>query len=174
MAALRMILLKTKLEENFKWNLPCYTYQGQNIVIVQPFKSYLGLMFFKVSLLKDSKNVLVNNGPNSQAARRFEFQSVLDIARLKMTIKAYIQEAIAIEESGKKVVFKKSLQALPEELKKVFSKNTRVKKAFDSLTPGRQRSFLIHLSSAKQPSTRRSRIEKCIPQILAGKGLDGR
>ena len=102
MSELRSILLKTKLEEDFKWRLPCYTYKGSNIVIIQPFKYCLGLMFFKGTLLKDPKKVLVDNGPNSQAGRRFEFQSMEDVTQLTSTIKAYVKEAIALEESGKK------------------------------------------------------------------------
>ena len=166
MTALRAILLQAKLEENFKWRLPCYSHNDSNIVIVQPFKNYLGLMFFKGSLLKDAKGLLANNGPNSQAARRFEFQSVQDITKLKATIKAYIKEAVAIEESGQKVAFKKTPQAMPDELKKAFTKNAKLKKAFDALTPGRQRAYIIHFSGAKQPATRESRIEKCTPDIL--------
>jgi uncharacterized protein YdeI (YjbR/CyaY-like superfamily) len=174
MAGLRAILLKTKLEENFKWRLPCYSYNGSNIVIIQPFKRCLGLMFFKGSLLKDPKKLLINNGPNSQAGRRFEFGSVDEIAKLSSTIKAYIREAIAVEESGQKVEFKEKPQALPEELKKVFAKMPKLKKAFESLTPGRQRAYLLHFSSAKQSSTRQLRIEKCIPSILDGKGMNDR
>lgn len=174
MTTLRSIILKTKLEENLKWNLPCYGYEGSNVIIIQPFKACLGLMFFKGALLKDSKAVLVSNGPNSQAARRFEFGSVQDIVRLEPTIKAYIKEAIAIEKSGGKVEFKKSPQAMPEELKKMLAKNAQLKKAFAALTPGRQRAYLLHFSSAKQSSTRQSRIEKCIPRILEGKGMTDR
>lgn len=174
MAELRAVLLKTKLEESFKWNLPCYIYQESNVVIIQPFKAFLGLMFFKGSLLKDTKKVLASNGPNSQAGRRFEFRSVQEIQKMKSTIKAYIKEAIEIEKSGQKVEFKKNPQQVPEELKKAFTKNARLKKAFDSLTPGRQRAYLLHFSGAKQSSTRQARIEKCIPHILKGKGMNDR
>lgn len=174
MAKLRAILVKTKLEENLKWNLPCYTYKGSNVAIIQPFKSCLGMMFFKGALLKDPKGMLVDNGPNSQAGRRFEFGSVQEIIKLTTTIKAYIKEAIAIEESGQKVEFKKNPEAVPDELKKVFAKKPRLKKAFNSLTAGRQRAYILHFSSAKQSSTRQSRIEKCIPRILEGKGINDR
>lgn len=173
-ARLRSVLLKTKLEENFKWNLPCYSYKDRNIAIIQPFKSCLGLMFFKGALLKDPKSVLINNGPNSQAARRFEFRSVQEITKMTSTIKAYIKEAIAIEESGQEVEFKKKPEPVPEELKKIFAKKPKVKKAFNALTPGRQRGYILHFSSAKQSSTRQSRIEKCIPRILEGKGIHDR
>lgn len=173
-AKLRSILLETKLEEEFKWRLPCYTYKGRNIVIIQPFKACLGLMFFKGALLKDTKNILVENGPNSQSSRRLELKSVQEITKLASTIKAYINEAIKAEESGQKVEFKKRPTPMPTELKKIFVKNPKLKEAFNSLTPGRQRAYLLHFSSAKQSLTRQSRIEKCIPDILKGKGLNDR
>lgn len=169
---LRSVILSTKLEENFKWNLPCYTYEGNNVAIIQPFKLCLGLMFFKGTLLKDSKKVLVDNGPNSQAGRRFEFASVQDITKLSSVIKAYIKEAIAIEESGQKVEFKKQPQPLPDELTQMLAKNSSLKKAFTSLTPGRQRAYILYFSGAKKSETRKARIEKCVPLILKGKGLN--
>ncbi|QQR89571.1 MAG: YdeI/OmpD-associated family protein [Myxococcales bacterium] len=174
MTALRAILLKTKLEETLKWNLPCYSYKESNVVIIQPFKNCLGMMFFKGTLLKDPKGVLVDNGPNSQAGRRFEFASVRDINKLTPTIKAYIKEAIAIEDSGQTVTFKKNPEPVPDELKKIFAAKPRVKKAFGSLTPGRQRAYILYFSGAKQSSTRQSRIEKHIPRILEGKGINDR
>lgn len=173
-AQLRAIILKTGLDEGFKWRLPCYSYRDSNVVIIQPFKSFLGLMFFKGSLLKDAKGVLVDNGPNSQAARRLEFRSAQEIAKQASTIKAYIKEAMAIEESGEKVEFKKKPQAVPAELKAMFSKNAKFKKAFNSLTPGRQRAYILHFAGAKQSATRQSRIEKCVPRILEGKGMNDR
>lgn len=173
-AKLRSIILSTKLEENFKWNLPCYSHNGSNVAIIQPFKACLGMMFFKGSLLKDPKGVLISNGPNSQAGRRFEFDSVEDIAKMAPTIKAYLKEAIAIEDSGQKVEFKKRPERWPEELKKAFAKTPKLKEAFNALTPGRQRAYILHFSSAKQASTRQSRIEKCTPHILKGKGLNDR
>ncbi len=173
-AKLRTIILKTKLEENFKWRLPCYSYNDSNVVIIQSFKACLGMMFFKGSLLKDPKNILIDNGPNSQAGRRFEFRSVEEITKLAPVIKSYIEEAIGIEESGQKVVFKKKAEAMPSELKKMFAKSPKLKKAFESLTPGRQRAYILHFSSAKQSLTRQSRIEKCIPRILDGKGMNDR
>lgn len=170
-AKLRSIILSTKLQEEFKWSLPCYTIDEANIVIIQPFKAYLGLMFFKGTLLKDAKKVLVNNGPNSQASRRFEFASIQDIAKKESLIKSYIKEAVLVEKSGKKVEFKKKPQEEPTELKQAFAKNPKLKKAFQSLTPGRQRAYILFFSSAKQSATKQSRIEKCAPRILAGKGL---
>jgi uncharacterized protein YdeI (YjbR/CyaY-like superfamily) len=174
MAKLRGILLKTKLEEDFKWRLPCYSFNGANVIILQPFKACLGAMFFKGSLLKDPKGILVSNGPNSQAARRFEFRSTQEVTKLASVIKAYVQEAIALEESGQKVEFKRKPEPVPEELNKMFARQPALKKAFGSLTPGRQRAYILHFSSAKQSATRQSRIEKCVPGILKGKGLDGR
>ena len=171
MVELRLILLKTKLIEEFKWRLPCYSYKGNNVVIIQPFKACLGLMFFKGTLLKDPQKILVENGPNSQASRRLEFRSVEELTQHASVIKSYIKEAIAIEESGQKIEFKKKPESLPEELKDIFTKNPKLKTAFNSLTPGRQRAYILHFSSAKQASTRVSRIKKYIPQILKGKGL---
>lgn len=146
---LRSVLLTTKLEENYKWNLPCYIYEGNNITIIQPFKACLGLMFFKGALLKDKKKILVNNGPNSQSSRRLEFTSVEEVTKLTSIIKVYVKEAIANEESGLKVEFKKTPEPLPEELKKVFAKKPKLKKAFELLTPGRQRGYVLHFSGAK-------------------------
>lgn len=174
MINLREIILKTKLEESLKWNLPCYSFNGINVVIIQPFKACLALMFFKGTLLKDAEGFLVNNGPNSQAARRVEFDSVAEIIKLAPTIKAYIKEAIAIEESGQKIKFKKKPEALPVELKKAFAEDPNLKGAFNSLTPGRQRAYVLHFSGAKQSSTRQSRIEKYAPRILKGKGINDR
>ncbi len=169
---LRAVILKTKMEENIKWDLPCYSHEDHNIVIIQPFKACLGLMFFKGSLLKDSKKLLVNNGPNSQAARRFEFRSVKEITQQASIIQSYLKEAIAIEKSGQKIEFKKKPQAVPAELKKIFVKMPKLKQAFGALTPGRQRAYILHFSGAKQSATRQSRIEKLIPRILQGKGIN--
>lgn len=171
-AVLRAIILKTKLEESLKWRLPCYTYNGKNLAIIQPFKACLALMFFKGTLLKDPKGILKDVGPNSQAGRRLEFSSVQEINKLAPAIKAYLQEAMVIEDSGQKVKFKKEIESIPEELKKIFTKDSKLKKAFNSLTPGRQRAYILYFSSAKQSLTRQSRIEKSIPRILEGKGIN--
>lgn len=168
---LRKILLTTKLEEDMKWGYPCYTHNGSNIVIIQPFKSYLGLMFFKGTLLKDAKKVLINNGPNSQYTKRIEFASVAEVKKLASTIKAYVKEAVKAEESGEKPEVKQKAIPVPVELKKMFAANSKLKKAFSSLTPGRQRAYLFFITAAKQSATRLSRIEKCTPKILQGKGL---
>lgn len=171
-AVLRAIILKTKLEESLKWRLPCYTYNGKNLAIIQPFKACLALMFFKGTLLKDPKGILKDVGPNSQAGRRLEFSSVQEINKIAPAIKAYLQEAMLIEDSGQKVKFKKEIESIPEELKKIFAKDSKLKKAFNFLTPGRQRAYIIYFSSAKQSLTRQSRIEKSIPRILEGKGIN--
>lgn len=172
--ALRNILLKTKLEEEFKWSKPCYSFEGSNIAIIQPFKSCLGFMFFKGSLLKDPKKLLVDNGPNSQAARRLEFESLSEINKQAPILRAYIKEAISIAISGDKVKFKKKPEPMPKEMKDYFKKKPKVKKAFEALTPGRQRGYILHVSSAKQSATRQSRIEKCTDKILSGKGISDR
>jgi len=169
---LRTVILQTKLEEDFKWSKPCYTYEGGNVVIIQPFKACLGLMFFKGTLLKDPKGILIDNGPNSQSARRLEFTSLQEIAKSKSTITAYIKEAIEIEKSGLKVDVSKNPEPVPDELKELFKEKPSIKKAFEALTPGRQRAYILHFSGAKQSATRISRIEKCIPGILKGKGLN--
>lgn len=169
---LRKILLSAKLEEDMKWSLPCYTHNGSNIVIIQPFKSYLGLMFFKGTLLKDPKKVLISNGPNSQHTKKIEFNSVSEVKKLASTIKAYIKEAVVIEESGQKIDVEKKVIPVPAELKKMFTANPKLKKAFSSLTPGRQRAYLFFFTGAKQSATRQSRIEKWVPKILQGKGLN--
>lgn len=171
-AKLREILAEAKLEEGIKWGKPCYSFEGSNIAIIQPFKACLAMMFFKGTLLKDAKAVLVDNGPNSQAGKRFEFGSVQDITKMKGTIKTYVKEAIALEKAGIKVAFKAKPQAEPEELLAMFAKKPALKKAFKALTPGRQRAYILHFIGAKQAKTRQARIEKCMPQILAGKGLN--
>lgn len=168
---LRKILLTTKLVEDMKWGYPCYTHNESNVVIIQPFKSYLGLMFFKGTLLKDTKKLLVSNGPNSQHTKRLEFDSVQNVKKMAATIKAYVKEAVKIEESGKKVEVKQKVISLPEELKKAFKAQPKLKKAFEALTPGRQRAYLFFIAGAKQSATRQSRIEKWTPKILQGKGM---
>lgn len=171
---LRAVILQTGLEEDFKWGKPCYTYDAGNLAIIQPFKKCLGLMFFKGALLKDQKGILIDNGPHSQAARRLEFTSLQEIAKLKSTIKAYIKEAIEVEKSGQKVELRKNPEPVPDELKEFFKKKPSLKKAFEALTPGRQRAYILHFSSARQSATRISRIEKYIPRILEGKGMNDR
>lgn len=171
---LRAIVRETKLVESTKWGKPCFSQGDKNIAIIQPFKSCLALMFFKGMLLKDPKNLLVDNGPNSQSARRLEFRSTEEVVRRRAIIKAYVKEAVAIEEAGLKPKFAKRPEPIPPELKALFAKKPKVKEAFAALTPGRQRSYLLHFAGAKQAATRVARIEKCLPAILAGKGMNER
>ncbi|MEY4615055.1 MAG: hypothetical protein RJB66_15 [Pseudomonadota bacterium] len=174
MAELRKIILSTKLNEQLKWNLPCFSYEKHNIVIIQPFKKCLALMFFKGALLKDTQNLLVSNGPNSHFAKRLEFLSIGDVKKSSASIKRYIKEAIALGSSGETTKPKKKPEQMPEELTTALAKNAKLKSAFLSLTPGRQRAYILYFSSAKQSATRRTRIEKYIPRILAKKGLADR
>lgn len=166
---LRDIILKSGLSENYKWNLPCYSSTSKNIVIIQPFKSCLGLMFFKGALLKDAEKRLVDNGPNSRSAKRLEFKTVSEIKKNKTVILNYIKEAIEIEKTGKKVVPQK--MEFPPELKAEFNLLPKLEKAFATLTPGRQRAYLLFFTGAKQSSTRLARIKKYSSAILKGKGL---
>lgn len=170
---LRMIILDSGLTEELKWGNPCYTLEKSNIVLIHGFKEYCALLFFKGALLKDAKGVLVQQTENVQAARQMRFTGIQDIAKLAPTIKSYIKEAIKLEETGAKVDFKKTTEfRIPEEFQHKLDKNHALKNAFNALTPGRQRGYLLHFSTAKQSKTRESRIEKSIPQILKGKGLD--
>lgn len=172
--ALREVILSTALEETFKWSKPCYTFEGANIVIIQPFKESLGLMLFKGMLLKDTKKILVENGPNSQSAKRFEFTSVEQIEKLKPTIKSYLREAIELEKSGQKVEKRIEKEPVIEELVAAFKKSAKFQKAFEALTPGRQRAYILHFKEAKQKATRVARIEKHRLRIMDGLGLNDR
>jgi uncharacterized protein YdeI (YjbR/CyaY-like superfamily) len=174
MVKLRTVLLKAGLEESLKWGKPCYSRDGANVAIIQPFKACLGLMFFKGTLLKDAKKLLVDNGPNSQAAKRLEFTSVQEVAKLAPAVRSYVREASALEAAGTKVSFRKKPEPIPAELKAMFTRHPKLKIAFAALTPGRQRAYILHFSGAKQAATRQSRIEKCMPRILAGKGMTDR
>jgi uncharacterized protein YdeI (YjbR/CyaY-like superfamily) len=172
MEQLRNILLDCELEEEFKWYHPCYTFRGQNIVLIHGFKEYCALLFFKGALLQDEAGILVQQTKSVQSARQLRFTEVKEIIRLKKTIKAYIYEAIEVEKAGLKVTFKKTVEyEVPEEFTKAMKKNPALKKAFNALTPGRQKAYLLHFSEPKQSKTRESRIEKCTKMILKGKGL---
>ncbi|MFX1578956.1 MAG: YdeI family protein [Promethearchaeota archaeon] len=171
---LRKIILDCGLTEELKWRLPCYTFQKSNIAIIQGFKEYCALMFFKGVLLKDTNGILVRPG-ETQAGRQIRFTSVREIAELEPILKAYIHEAIEVEKAGLKVSFKKTAEyTIPEEFQTKLNENPALETAFDALTPGRQRAYIIYFSSAKQSKTRESRVEKYIPQILDGKGLNDR
>jgi uncharacterized protein YdeI (YjbR/CyaY-like superfamily) len=170
---LRKIILDCHLAEELKWGQPCYTFEGKNIVLIHGFKEYCAVLFFKGALLKDTKGILVQQTENVQAARQIRFTSVREIVKINTTLKNYIYEAIKVEEAGLKVEVKKtSAFAVPEEFRKKLAKNRALKTAFNALTPGRQRGYLLYFSSAKQSKTREARVEKCVQQILEGKGLD--
>ena len=173
LAQLRTIALDCNLVEDLKWGCPCYSFEKSNIVLIHAFKEYCAFLFFKGVLLKDPKGILVQQTENVQAARQIRFTNVKEIVKLNKTLKAYIYEAVKVEEAGLKVPLKKTAEfKMPEEFQKRLDKNRALKKAFEALTPGRQRGYLLHFSSAKQSKTREARIEKYIPQILDGKGLE--
>lgn len=170
---LRTILLDTGLEEDLKWGCPCYTHQGRNIVLIHGFKEYCAILFFKGALLNDTEKVLIQQSENVQAARQIRFTTVKEISDLAKTIKTYVYEATEVEKSGIKVPMKKTKDfEMTEEFQHRLDEDPILKEAFEALTPGRQRAYLLHFSSAKQSKTREARIEKCIPQILIGKGLN--
>jgi uncharacterized protein YdeI (YjbR/CyaY-like superfamily) len=173
MTLLRKILLSLPLTEELKWGKPCYTFQDKNVVLVMGFKNYCSLLFAKGALLKDPKGLLIKAGENTQAARQMRFTEMRQVVDRKAFVKAYLEEAIAAEKAGLEVTYKKITQhKMPEELQKKLAKDAALKKAFAALTPGRQRAYYLHFSSAKQPATREARIEKCRAQILAGKGMN--
>lgn len=170
---LRIIALSTELVEDLKWGCPCYTFEGKNIFLIHGFKEYCALLFFKGALMKDPDHILIQQSKNVQAARQVRFTDVQQIIDLEKELKAYMFEAVEIEESGVKVKMKKTKDfEISEEFQQKLNENFELKKAFESLTQGRQRAYLLYFSSAKQSKTRESRIEKCIPQILDGKGLN--
>jgi len=167
---LRKISLACGLTEELKWGKPCYTFQNSNIVILQGFKEFCALLFTKGALLKDAKGVLKKFG--WQAARRIPFTNVREIVEMEPILKAYIREAMEAERAGLKVTYKKNPEPIPEELQNKLDENPALKTAFRALTPGRQRGYILYFSAAKQSKTRESRIEKWMPQILNGKGLN--
>lgn len=169
---LRELLLKSSLKEEYKWSQPCYTYNGHNVVMISALKNNAVLSFFKGSLLKDDENILDAPGPNSQAARYLKLTSIDQLQKLEPQIIAYIDEAVEIEKQGKKVVFKKNPEPIPEELKQKFEEDPAFESAFFNLTPGRQRGYIIHFSQPKQSKTRTGRIEKHYPNILNGLGIN--
>ena len=170
---LREILLETGLEETLKWGCPCYTYEGSNIVLIHGFKEYFALLLFKGALLKDPKGILIQQTENVQSSRQIRFTSGKEVDKLKKVILQYVSEAVEVEKAGLKVTYKKSTEyKVPEEFQNTLEKDPKLKKAFESLTPGRQRAYLLHFSAPKQSRTRESRIEKCRKQILEGKGLN--
>ncbi|MGB5553231.1 MAG: DUF1801 domain-containing protein [Flavobacteriaceae bacterium] len=169
---LRRIVLDCQLTEEFKWRQPCYSYQGKNIAIIGGFKDYCALMFFKGSLLKDTEDILESPGENTQSGRLIRFTKVQEIVEMEATLKAYIFEAVEVEKAGLKVKLKKTSDyEIPEELQKKFDIDASFKAAFEDLTPGRQKGYLLYFSAAKQAKTRASRIESYTPRILDGKGF---
>ena len=170
---LRKIILECHLTEELKWGNPCYTSQNRNVVLMHGFKEYCALLFFKGALLSDPEGILIRQTQNVQAARQIRFTSVREVVKLKPMVKAYIREAVEAEKSGRKMNFKKTEQfAVAEEFQNKLNERPALKRAFAALTPGRQRGYLLYFSSAKQSKTRASRVEKSMPRILAGKGLD--
>lgn len=169
---LREIVLDCELTEDFKWMHPCYTYDGKNIVLIHGFKEYCALLFHKGALLKDPHGILVQQTENVQAARQIRFTHVREIDEMELMLKAYIDEAIEVEKAGLEVSYKKNTDyVIPEELENKFVELPELKTAFEALTPGRQRAYILHFSQPKQSKTRESRVEKFLPHILDGKGL---
>jgi len=170
---LRSILLDSGLDEELKWGKPCFSFEGKNIAIIQPFKEHCSLMFFKGALLKDTHELLRSQGENTQSALRLEFRSEAEVK--PTVVKSYVKQAIAVEKSGLKVEFKaKDALELPAELTQILKKDRKLDKAFHALTPGRQRAYVMHFTAAKQSETRIARIERVIPKILAGLGMNDR
>lgn len=170
---LRTIALGFPLTEEMKWGKPCYAWDHKNVVLIQGFKEYCALLFFKGALLSDPDGILVKPGENTQAARQIRFFNDREIDRMKSMLKRYIGEAIEVEKAGLKVKLKEiGERPIPEEFQNQLKKHPALKAAFNGLTPGRQRAYLLHFASAKQSKTRASRVNQCIPQILKGMGLD--
>lgn len=175
MMELRQVLLDCDLTEEVKWGKPCYTAHGGNIVIMQPFKPHLSLMFFKGALLDDPEGILRSQGENTRAALRIEFTSPEQVTGRSSTLKSYIEEAIAVEEAGLEVPKKKVADyEVPAEFEERLREDETYRAAFEALTPGRKKSYLIHFSGAKRATTRERRIEKCRDKVLEGKGFHER
>jgi len=170
---LRMIVFDCQLTEELKWGCPCYTFRGNNIVLIHVFKEYCALLFFKGALLNDANGILIQQTANVQAARQIRFTNVLEIVELEPILKAYIHEAIEVEKAGLKVEFKKTSEyPIPYEFQNKLDELPALKTAFEALTPGRQRAYIFYFAQPKQSKTRESRVEKYIQQILNGIGLD--
>jgi uncharacterized protein YdeI (YjbR/CyaY-like superfamily) len=168
---LRSILLECGLDEELKWGKPCFSFDGKNVAIIQPFKEHCSLMFFKGALLEDTHGLLRSQGENTQSALRMEFTSEAQIK--KAVLKSYVKQAISVEKAGLTVDFKAKRELeLPEELTQILKQDRKLAKAFHSLTPGRQRGYVLHFTGAKRSQTRIARIEKCVPKILAGVGMN--
>jgi len=170
---LRVIILDCGLTEELKWGHPCYAFQKSNIVLIHGFKEYCALLFFKGALLKDPKGILVQQTQNVQAARQIRFTNVQEIVKMEPILKSYIQQAIEVERAGLNVDYKKTSEfKIPEEFQRKLDEHPALKTAFGALTPRRQRAYILYFSAPKQSKTRESRVDKYMPQILNGKGLD--
>ncbi len=170
---LRTIVLDCGLTEELKWGVPCYTFQKKNVVLIHGFKEYCALLFMKGALLHDAEGILIQQTENVQAARQIRFTSVEEIVERMPTLKAYIFEAIEVEKAGLDVPLKPTAEyQIPDEFQTKLEENQALKTAFDALTPGRQRAYLLHFAAPKQAKTREARVEKCMPQILIGTGLN--
>lgn len=170
---LREIALACGLTEELKWGKPCFTFLKKNVAIVIPLKESCALAFFKGALLKDPRHVLEKAGEHTQAGRRIKFTSVSEITALRSPLRCYLHEAIELEQSGKKVELRKpSDYTIPEELQTLLNGNVALKAAFNALTPGRRKSYVLHISSAKQAKTRLARAAKCVPLIHSGRGFN--
>ena len=170
---LRTIVLDCGLNEELKWGCPCYTFQKVNVVLIHGFKDYCALLFIKGSLLNDAKGILIQQTENVQAGRQVRFTGLQEIIELEPILKAYIYEAVEVDKAGLEVSFKQHTEyTIPEELQLKFNEIPALQTAFETLTPGRQRGYMLHFSAPKQSKTRDARIEKYIPQILSGKGID--
>ncbi|MFH7001420.1 YdeI/OmpD-associated family protein [Flavobacterium bizetiae] len=170
---LRQIALDCQLTEELKWGSPCYTFQNTNVVLIHAFKDYCAFLFFKGALLSNTDNLLIRLSENVQAGRQIRFTNLQEILDQKSILKTYIYQAIEVEKAGLKVQLKKTKEfEIAEEFQKKLDEDSKLETAFKTLTPGRQRAYLLYFSSAKQSKTRESRVEKCIDQILDGKGLD--
>jgi uncharacterized protein YdeI (YjbR/CyaY-like superfamily) len=173
MQKLRSVLRDCGLDEDLKWGKPCFAFEGKNVAIIQPFKGHCALMFFKGALLQDSHGLLRSQGQNTQSALRLEFTSEAQIK--KSVLKDYVKQAIAVEKAGLRIDLKAKRELeLPTELTQILKKDRRLAKAFASLTPGRQRGYVLYFTGAKQSGTRTARVEKCAPNILAGLGMNER
>lgn len=170
---LRTLVLDCGLTEELKWGVPCYTFQKSNIVLIHAFNEYCALLFVKGALLKDANGILIQQTENTQATRQIRFTDVREIVEMKAILKAYVYEAVDMEKAGLKVNFKKTTEFItPEEFQNKLDEIPALKTAFDELTPGRQRAYILYFSAPKQSKTRKERVEKCMRQILIGKGLN--